>query len=83
MSPLAQAQANQDITAVSRFLELANGAFSPEAINVLINTEETAAYLAKKFGIPDNLVRDEQKKTNSCINAANAAKSGASTTTYE
>ena len=62
VSPLAQAQANQDITAVSRFLELANGAFGPEAINVLINTEETAAYLAKKFGIPDNLVRDEQER---------------------
>ena len=62
VSPLAQAQANQGITAVSRFLELANGAFGPEAINVLINTEETAAYLAKKFGIPDNLVRDEQER---------------------
>tara|TARA_R100000951_G_scaffold59878_1_gene50346 strand:- start:14024 stop:15562 length:1539 start_codon:yes stop_codon:yes gene_type:complete len=62
VSPLAQAQANQDITSVSRFLELANGAFGPEAINVLINTEETAAYLAKKFGIPDNLVRDEQER---------------------
>jgi len=62
VSPLAQAQANQDITAVSRFLELANGAFGPDAINVLINTEETAAYLAKKFGIPDNLVRDEQER---------------------
>ena len=60
VSPLAQAQANQDITSVSRFLELANGAFGPDAINVLINTEQTAVYLAKKFGIPDNLVRDEQ-----------------------
>ena len=62
VSPLAQAQANQDITSVSRFLELANGAFGPEAINILINTEETAAYLAKKFGIPDNLVRDRQER---------------------
>ena len=40
----------------------ANEAFGPDAINVLINTEETAAYLAKKFGIPDNLVRDEQER---------------------
>tara|TARA_Y100000592_G_scaffold54057_1_gene85245 strand:- start:1208 stop:2743 length:1536 start_codon:yes stop_codon:yes gene_type:complete len=60
VSPLAQAQANQDITSVSRFLELANGAFGSDAINILINTEETAVYLAKKFGIPDNLVRDKQ-----------------------
>ena len=68
---------------MSRFLELANGAFGPDTINVLINPEETAAYLAKKFGIPDNLVRDEQEREQIlCINAANAAKSGASTTTY-
>ena len=62
VSPLAQAQANQDIGSVSRFLELANQAFGPEAVNVLINSEETAAYLAKKFGVPDNLIRDKAER---------------------
>ena len=62
ISPLAQAQANQDIGSVSRFLELANGAFGPEAVNILINSEETAVYLAKKFGVPDNLVRDKAQR---------------------
>jgi hypothetical protein len=62
VSPLAQAQANQDITAVSRFLELAQGAFGPEMMQLLINSEETAAYLAKKFGVPDTLIRDPQER---------------------
>jgi len=62
VSPLAQAQANQDITSVSRFLEMAQGAFGPEMMQVLINSEETAAYLAKKFGVPDNLVRDAEER---------------------
>ena len=62
ISPLAQAQSNQDISSVSRFLELAQGAFGPEAMNILINTEETAAYLAKKFGVPDILIRDEDER---------------------
>ena len=62
VSPLAQAQATQDITAVSRFLELAQGAFGPEMMQLLINSEETAAYLAKKFGVPDTLIRDPQER---------------------
>ena len=62
VSPLAQAQANQDISAVSRFLELAQSAFGPEAMQILINSEMTAAYLAKKFGVPDSLIRDEDER---------------------
>jgi len=61
-SPLAQAQANQDISSVSRFLELTNAAFGPEAMQLLINSEQTAVYLAKKFGVPDTLIRDEQER---------------------
>jgi len=62
VSPLAQAQANQDISSVSRFLELAQSAFGPEAMQILINSEMTAAYLAKKFGVPDSLIRDEDER---------------------
>lgn len=62
ISPLAQAQANQDITAVARFLELAQNSFGPEMMQLLINSEETAAYLAKKFGVPDSLIRDETER---------------------
>jgi hypothetical protein len=61
-SPLAQAQSNQDITAVSRFLELVNAYFGPDTTNVLINSEETAIHLAKKFGVPDGLIRDREER---------------------
>lgn len=61
-SPLSQAQANQDITAVTRFLEVQNQAFGPESMQLLINAEETSAYLAKKFGVPDFLVRDKKER---------------------
>ena len=62
VSPLAQAQANEDITSVARFLELVQGRFGPEITNLLINSEETAAYLAKKFGVPDKLIRDLEER---------------------
>ena len=61
-SPLAQAQSNQDITSVSRFLELVNTYFGPDTTNVLINSEETAIHLAKKFGVPDGLIRDAEER---------------------
>lgn len=62
VSPLAQAQSNQDITAVSRFLELVNAYFGPDMTNLLINSEETAIHLAKKFGVPDGLIRDAEER---------------------
>ena len=63
ISPLAQAQANQDILAVDRFLELVNVRFGPQLMNLLVSSEEVAVYMAKKFGVPDNLIRDvEQRK---------------------
>ena len=38
------------------------GRFGPELTNILINSEETAAYLANKFGVPDNLIRDLEER---------------------
>ncbi len=62
VSPLAQAQANEDITSVARFLELVGGMFGPEMLNILIDSEESAVYLARKFGVPDNLIRDASQR---------------------
>ena len=62
VSPLAQAQSNQDISAVSRFLELVSAYFGPDMTNMLINSEETAIHLAKKFGVPDGLIRDAEER---------------------
>jgi len=62
VSPLAQAQSNQDISAIARWLELVGGSFGPQTVNLLVNTEETAAHLARKFGVPDTLIRDLEER---------------------
>lgn len=62
VSPLAQAQGNQDISSVARFLELVGGAFGPEMLQLLVDGEQTAIHLAKKFGVPESLIRDEEQR---------------------
>jgi len=62
VSPLAQAQANQDIASVDRFLEMVGGRFGAEMVNLLVSSEEAAAFLAKKFGVPDTLIRDAAER---------------------
>lgn len=62
ISPLAQAQANQDISSVARFLELVGGVFGPEMLQLLIDGEQTAIHLARKFGVPESLIRDEEQR---------------------
>ena len=62
VSPLAQAQANQDISSVARFIEMVGGGFGPEMLQLLIDGEQTAIYLAKKFGVPESLIRDEEQR---------------------
>ena len=37
---------------------MVGGTFGPEILNLLIKSEDVAVYLAKKFGVPDSLVRD-------------------------
>ena len=62
VSPLAQAQSNQDIVSLNRFLQTVGNTFGPEMLNILISSEEAAVYLAKKFGIPDTLIRDVEDR---------------------
>ena len=62
VSPLAQAQANQDISSVSRYLQMVGTTFGPEILNLLIRSDDVAVYLAKKFGVPDSLVRDDVER---------------------
>jgi len=62
VSPLAQAQANQDISSVARFIEMVGTGFGPEMLQLLIDGEQTAIYLAKKFGVPESLIRDEEQR---------------------
>ena len=62
VSPLSQAQARQDISATSQWLQLVQQGFGPEIMNLLVSGEQVAAYLAKKFGIPDSLIRDTNER---------------------
>ena len=43
-------------------MELVNTYFGPDTTNILINSEETAIHLAKKFGVPDTLIRDAEER---------------------
>lgn len=61
-SPLAQAQANQDVSSFNRFLELVQARFGPQLINGLIDTNEATAYLANKLGIPEKLIRTPEEQ---------------------
>ena len=60
-SPLAQAQANQDINGFNRFLELVGARFGPQLINLLVDSNEATKYLAEKFGIPEKLTRTKEE----------------------
>ena len=63
VSPLAQAQNQADITSIARWMQLIQGNFGPQLLNLLIHSEEVASVLATKFGVPDTLIRyKEQRK---------------------
>ena len=62
VSPLAQAQNQADITSIARWMELIQGNFGPQLLNLLIDSEEVASVLAKKFGVPDTLIRDKEQR---------------------
>lgn len=58
-SPLAQAQHQQDVATIDRFLGLIQGRVGPELLNILIKQDEVAKFIAKKLGIPEELIRTE------------------------
>jgi hypothetical protein len=62
ISPLAQAQSNEDIVGISRYLETIGNFFGPDMLRVLIDPEKTAIHLAELFNVPDTLIRDEDQR---------------------
>ena len=61
-SPLAQAQHLQDVADVTRFNEIIAGTFGPQMINLIVDQNATAKYLAEKMNLPEKLIRDEQEQ---------------------
>jgi hypothetical protein len=60
-SPLAQAQHQQDVATVDRFLAMIQGRVGPELANILVKQDEVAKFVAKKLGIPENLIRSQEE----------------------
>jgi len=59
-SPLAQAQHNEDVARVGRWLQLLNGGFGPQMTNAVVEATDTAIYVGKKIGVPESLIRDKE-----------------------
>jgi hypothetical protein len=60
-SPLAQAQFQQDVATVDRFLGMIQGRVGPELANIIVDQMAVAKYVAKKLGIPEDLVRSPEE----------------------
>ena len=41
---------------------MVGGRFGQQMLNLLVSSEEAATYLAKKFGVPDGLIRDAAQR---------------------
>ena len=60
-SPLAQAQHQQDVATVDRFLGMVQAREGPQLLNILVKQDEVAKYVAKKLGIPEELIRSQEE----------------------
>ena len=60
-SPLAQAQHQQDVATLDRFLGMVQQRVGPQLLNVLIKQDEAAKFVAKKLGVPEELIRSPEE----------------------
>ena len=61
-SPLSQAQHLQDVADVNRFNEIIAATFGPQMINLIVDQNATAKYLAEKMNLPEKLIRDPNEQ---------------------
>ena len=61
-SPLSQAQHLQDVADVNRFNEIIAATFGPQMINLIVDQNATAKYLAEKMNLPEKLIRDPSEQ---------------------
>jgi len=59
VSPLAQAQHNENVARVARWLQMMNNGFGPQMTNVVAKAEEAAKYVGQQIGVPDKLIRSD------------------------
>ena len=60
-SPLAQAQHQQDVATIDRFLGMIQMRVGPELLNILVKQDEVAKFVARKLGVPEELIRSEDE----------------------
>ena len=61
-SPLAKAQHLQDVADVNRFNQIIAATFGPQMINLIIDQNETARYIAEKMNLPEKLIRSTEEQ---------------------
>ena len=61
-SPLSRAQDQEDLLAMQQFMQMGAG-FGPEAFALGTKIEDTVAWIGKKLGIDQDLLRTEQERT--------------------
>jgi hypothetical protein len=66
-SPLAQAQHQQDVATIDRFLGMMQMRVGPELLNILVKQDEVAKYIAKKLGIPEEIIRSAEEMQEAAI----------------
>jgi hypothetical protein len=62
VSPLAQAQHNENVARVARWLELLNAGFGPQMVNIVVKAEEAASYTGTEIGVPEKLIRSAPER---------------------
>ena len=59
---MAQAQNNQDVSIIDRFLDIIGARFGPESLNMFVKTDIVAGYIARKLGLPGNIIRSPEEQ---------------------
>jgi hypothetical protein len=60
ISPLAQAQAEEEVTAIMRYVEAYAGYYGPEALAMAVPPAKLAKELGPRLNVPASLIPDEQ-----------------------
>ena len=75
-SPLSKAQQQQDVLNVDSFLELIMMRFGPQMLNIVVKSEIAAEYLAKKLGVPLEILREPEEREAIANQIAQMAQQG-------
>jgi hypothetical protein len=75
-SPLAQAQAVEEINGVTNWLAVIAANYGPEGVNLYTDGAEVAKYTQEKFNVPERLYRNEQNRKAMVENIAKAQQAG-------